>query len=178
MGNINSYPVYTNPVCKFQNFEETIGFQVKTLLESRPVPPLIRWYNKPGDITKEFWEKTIQFHGTFHGLKITKWIKLRQIYFERAPGKTNLVFPFYFLSGFSLTLPNDSRKIQMTIRSLKTYFQINVLKLNFVFKVEFCFAGGGEEGEVSPALFRNFKMCPNFAKNCPNNIHILFKFLI
>ena len=34
---------------------------------------LIRWYNKPGDITKEFWEKPIQFHGTFHGLKITNW---------------------------------------------------------------------------------------------------------
>ena len=28
-------------------------------------------YNKPGDLKKEFWEKAIQFHGTFHGLKIT-----------------------------------------------------------------------------------------------------------
>ena len=25
----------------------------------------------PGDITKKFWEKAIQFHGPFHGLKIT-----------------------------------------------------------------------------------------------------------
>ena len=40
---------------------------------SRPVSRLIKWYNKPGDITKEFWEKAIQFHGTFHGLKITNW---------------------------------------------------------------------------------------------------------
>ena len=24
-------------------------------------------------ITKEFWEKSIQFHGTVHGLKITNW---------------------------------------------------------------------------------------------------------
>ena len=26
-----------------------------------------------GDITIEFWEKAIQLHGTFHGLKITNW---------------------------------------------------------------------------------------------------------
>ena len=30
---------------------------------------LIRWYDKLGDITKGFWEKAIQFHWTFHGLK-------------------------------------------------------------------------------------------------------------
>ena len=30
-----------------------------------------RWYNKAGDITKQFWEKTIQFYGSFYGLKIT-----------------------------------------------------------------------------------------------------------
>ena len=30
-------------------------------------------YNKPGDITKESWEKAIQFQGTFHGLNITNW---------------------------------------------------------------------------------------------------------
>ena len=52
-------------------FEETIGFDVKTSFSSRPVPRLIRWYKKPRDITKEFREKTIQFHGTFRGLKIT-----------------------------------------------------------------------------------------------------------
>ena len=51
-------------------FEETIGFEVKASFASRPVSRLIRWYNKPGDIIKEFWEETIQFHGTFHGLKI------------------------------------------------------------------------------------------------------------
>ena len=33
--------------------------------------------NKLGDITKELWEKVIQFHGTFHGLKITNWSQLR-----------------------------------------------------------------------------------------------------
>ena len=48
-------------------FEERIGFDVKTSFASRPLSRLIRWYNKPGDITKEFWEKAIQFHGTFHG---------------------------------------------------------------------------------------------------------------
>ena len=37
-----------------------------------PISPLI----KPRDITKEFQQKAIQFHGTFHGLKITNWILL------------------------------------------------------------------------------------------------------
>ena len=36
-------------------FEGTIGLEVKASFASRPVSRLIRWYNKPGDITKEFW---------------------------------------------------------------------------------------------------------------------------
>ena len=36
-------------------FEETIGFDVNVSFASRPVSRLIKWYNKPGDITKEFW---------------------------------------------------------------------------------------------------------------------------
>ena len=36
-------------------FEETIGFDVKASFASCPVSRLISWYNKPGDITKEFW---------------------------------------------------------------------------------------------------------------------------
>ena len=39
--------------------------------KSSTVALLIRWYNKPGDTAKELWEKAIQFHETFHGLKIT-----------------------------------------------------------------------------------------------------------
>ena len=54
-------------------FKETMGFNIKTSSRSRPVSRLIRWYDKLGDITKEFWEKAIVFHGTFHGLKITNW---------------------------------------------------------------------------------------------------------
>ena len=52
-------------------FRETIGFDVKSSFESRPVSRLIRWYNNPVNKTKEFWEKAIQFNGTFYGLKIT-----------------------------------------------------------------------------------------------------------
>ena len=52
-------------------FEETIGFHVKASFASRLVSRLIRWYNKPDEITKEFWEKAIQFHGIFQELKIT-----------------------------------------------------------------------------------------------------------
>ena len=48
-------------------FKETIGFNVKASFASRPLSRLIRWYNRPGDITK----KAIEFHGTFQGLKIT-----------------------------------------------------------------------------------------------------------
>ena len=44
-------------------FEETIGFDVKVSFASRPVSRLISWYNN----------QAIQFHGTFHGLKITNW---------------------------------------------------------------------------------------------------------
>ena len=43
-----------------------------------PISPLI----KPRDITKEFQQKAVQFHGTFHGLKITNLILLLII---RAP---------------------------------------------------------------------------------------------
>ena len=52
-------------------FEETKGYDVKASFISRPVSHLIMWYNKPRDITKEFSELAIQFHWTFHGLKIT-----------------------------------------------------------------------------------------------------------
>ena len=38
-------------------FEETIEFEVKVSFASHPVSRLISWYNKPGDITKEIWEK-------------------------------------------------------------------------------------------------------------------------
>ena len=54
-------------------FEKTIVFDVKASFASRPRSRLIRWYNKPGDTTKEFSEKAIQFNGTFHGLTITNW---------------------------------------------------------------------------------------------------------
>ena len=36
-------------------FKEIIEFDVKASFASRPVSRLIRWCNKPGDITKEFW---------------------------------------------------------------------------------------------------------------------------
>ena len=36
-------------------FEEIIGFDVKASFASRSESCLIRWYNEPGDITKEFW---------------------------------------------------------------------------------------------------------------------------
>ena len=36
-------------------FEERTGFDAKASLASRLESRLIRWYNEPGDITKEFW---------------------------------------------------------------------------------------------------------------------------
>ena len=55
-------------------FKETVGFDAKASFGNRPLSRLIRWCNKPGDITKEFWEKAIHFHGIFHRLKITNCI--------------------------------------------------------------------------------------------------------
>ena len=55
-------------------FEEIIGFDVKASFGSRPVSRLIRWYYESGDITKEYWKKAIQLHGTFYGLKIANWM--------------------------------------------------------------------------------------------------------
>ena len=54
-------------------FEKTTELDVKASFASRPLSRIIRWYNKPGDIAKEFWWKTIQFHGNFHGFKIINW---------------------------------------------------------------------------------------------------------
>ena len=69
MSLFNKKFVIFKPLSHF--FEETIGFDVTASFTSRSLLRLIRWYNKPGDVRKEFWEKAIQFHGTFHGLKIT-----------------------------------------------------------------------------------------------------------
>ena len=57
-------------------FQRNNKIDVKASFASRPLSSLMWWYNT-GDITKEFWEKAIQFHETFHGLKITNWNALR-----------------------------------------------------------------------------------------------------
>ena len=51
---------------------------MKASFESRLVSRLSWWYNKPGDITKDFWGEAIQFHGTFHRLKITNRIACKK----------------------------------------------------------------------------------------------------
>ena len=77
-------------------FEETIWFDVKDSFASRPVSRLIKWYNKPGDKTKEFWEKAIQFHGTFHGLKITNCIVVALFCFSSVFFSSERCHPFSF----------------------------------------------------------------------------------
>ena len=71
MANLNSTRSQRSQFVIFKTlsycFEEAIAFDVESSLASRPVSHLI----KPGDITKELQEKAIQFHGIFHGLKIT-----------------------------------------------------------------------------------------------------------
>ena len=61
-------------------FRQTIVFDIKTSYASRPLSRLIRLYKKRIDITKKFWEKTIQCHGTVYGLQITNWIVEQLIY--------------------------------------------------------------------------------------------------
>ena len=46
-------------------FKEKIEFDVKVTFASRPVSRLIRWYNKPGDITKEFEKRLFSSTGLF-----------------------------------------------------------------------------------------------------------------
>ena len=48
------------------SFEEAIGFDIKASF-ARVVYYQIRWYKK------KCLQKAIQFHGTFHGIKITNW---------------------------------------------------------------------------------------------------------
>ena len=71
MANLNSTRSQRSQFVIFETlsycFEVAIAFDVEPSLARRPVSHLI----KPGDITKEFQEKAIQFHGIFHGLKIT-----------------------------------------------------------------------------------------------------------
>ena len=40
-------------------YEETIGFDVKASFASRPLLRLMKWYNKPSDITKEVYKMEI-----------------------------------------------------------------------------------------------------------------------
>ena len=51
-------------------FKQTIGFDVKASFASGPLSRLIRWCNKPGDKTKEFWEKAISSTGLFMDWKL------------------------------------------------------------------------------------------------------------
>ena len=71
MANLNSTRSQRSQFVIFKTlsycFEEAIAFDVEPSLARRPVAHLI----KPGDVKKEFQEKAIQFHGIFHGLKIT-----------------------------------------------------------------------------------------------------------
>ena len=68
-------------------FEETIRFDTNFSFAGRPVSCLI----KPGCIAKEFQEKATQFHGSFHGLKISNWfhriVKVISFNYEKAVSK-------------------------------------------------------------------------------------------
>ena len=58
-------------------FKETIRFDVKVLFAGRPVSRLIRWHNKPVDITKEFWKK-----GLFNSMRLFMDWKLQTVYMK------------------------------------------------------------------------------------------------
>ena len=77
---------------------KTIGLYVKTSFASRLVSRLIRWY-KPVEITKLFWEKAIQIHGTFHGLKITNWYSELSIFRREKASVDNLCHHMFQLQS-------------------------------------------------------------------------------
>ena len=139
-------------------FKETIGFDAKSSFESRPLSRLISWYNKPGDITKEFWENAIQFYGTFHGLKITNcftcpakvcnvgrvafpWIGNWKILGNESLLVTTITLTFvYFRFHFSHVELIDNRNgwtmeidlvaiILRTVRARKSLLQTNIIML-------------------------------------------------
>ena len=74
---IDSFPVRKMHICYWntQKFRGTFrGFDVKASHTSRPVSRLISWYNSQVIQQKNFDKRVfIQFHGTFHGFKITNW---------------------------------------------------------------------------------------------------------
>ena len=74
--------------------EETKGFDVKASFARCPVSRLIGWSKKSVYITKEFWEKAIQFHGTFHGLKITNWF-VQNVFFLTKVNEIKEIKTFY-----------------------------------------------------------------------------------
>ena len=91
-------------------FEEAIGFDVKTSFANRSVVRLISWYNKPSDITKEFRKKAIQFHRTFHGLKITNCPKRYQVSNVLKKILCDLIWKNCFFRIFSLLVLGHSKK--------------------------------------------------------------------
>ena len=57
-------------------FKETMGFDVKASFASHPVSHLIGWYNKPGDITEEFWKKVYSIPQDFSWIENYKLKKI------------------------------------------------------------------------------------------------------
>ena len=108
---------------------------------SRPPSRLIRWYNKPGDTTKEFWEKAIQFHGTFHGLKITNWIwafnggvhficfRLDISFLEKlGPKNRNCQFKLRFVTTTNSNMQNSMALFAFSVSDRKHSFWANLVQ--------------------------------------------------
>ena len=91
---------------------------------------------KPGDIIIEFWEKTIQLHGIFHGLKITNW-------YTRDKGCFDLFYclyvGFWTLTIFATCMPNwdDSDRIFKQIILVTSKAEEKIQKLYFYYSGNF-----------------------------------------
>ena len=73
-------------------FEETIVFDVKASFASRLVSRLIRWYNKPGDITKEFFSST----RLFMNWKLQTELQQPNTFFKDNTGQQSAIFSRHF----------------------------------------------------------------------------------
>ena len=93
-------------------FKETTGFDVKAWFASRPVLHLVRWYSKLGDITKEFWQKAIRFHGTVRGLKITNCSVSLFLSFSLS-GKVKITNHFWQFWAIDFSQFSDFGKVQV-----------------------------------------------------------------
>ena len=146
-----------------------LRFDLKASFASRPMLRLISWYSKPGDITKEYWEKAIQFRGNFHWLKITNWttnVEALDSPYLRA------FFPIFrkTFSFFSLYDELQVRQVSLLTVNHKHFKKMHwICSTLALFVVNFKYTH-----HILPFLGK-FKMITAYLTTCLDKVEALFK---